>query len=647
MTDTSRADSRAKAMCVLQKLGVTILLGIVAGTIYVMSDIARFGRGLGSGDVIIAVLLAITLSVPLALLLACLMSTILAVTGARLGHRDWLAVMCGLAVMGPAVAASLTLDPEGSGATRPLIAFVSIPLAIMCAALARRRSWGAGRHSGLIWVAVAVSLMLGGMLLWEAMPCVARSEPPKAAPAGTSGPNVVFIVLDTVRRDRFGCYGHEGGLTQMMDRFASESVVYDQAISTAPWTVPSHASMLTGLFPVTHGCSYEHHVWLDDHFVTLQEILGAAGYQTLALCSNFWVEESNILQGFEKTISLEGTYDLLATRRLAYAWGRPARWVDKGCSEGIDALSLWLNHEYDPDRPTFLFVNLFEAHCQYVPPAQTRDQLARRGIEAGPALKTAQNYNPCLTNIEKREDPELARTLSALYDAEIQYQDQRLGDLFDLLRRHIPIENTLMIVTSDHGENLGEAGRWEHLFAINDLLLHVPLVIRYPIGRWAGTRVGGLCQPVDLFSTVLEAAGLKEESTRAAGRSLVPDSFEPRPAAFAQVSPFYPYLHYVEQARGLDAGMGDYVAHHRAIRTERYKYVWSSMGNHALYDLHVDPLETVNLVSREPELADTLHHQLLDWWAGQPVYQPPKVPRSPVPMDNRVIERLRSLGYVR
>jgi arylsulfatase A-like enzyme len=431
-----------------------------------------------------------------------------------------------------------------------------------------------------------------------------------------------------------------------MDRLAVESVVYEDAFSPAPWTAPSHASMLTGLYPVSHGCSYEHHVWLDDSFATVQEHLAEEGYQTLALSSNWWLEEANILQGFDQVISLKGGYDYLATKRLAYSLGWPARWVDKGSGEGIEALKRWLTRERDAERPMFLFVNLFEAHAEYVPPAETRDIVTRRGIEMGPALRSALRCNPSLTNVEKRDDPELIRALSALYDAEIQYQDRRLGDILQLLRQHIQFDNTLIIVTADHGENLGEAGRWDHVFAINDILLHVPLVIRYPNERWAGTRVAGFCQLVDLFSTILTVAGVSEEGKETAARSLVPDAFEPRRVAFAQVSPYYPFLRFVEQARGLAAGMADFVAHYRAIRTPQYKYVWSSTGNHALYDVQRDPWETVNLLPRAGEIATTLQNELLGWWAQQPAYELNESDHTPQPMDPRTLERLRSIGYV-
>ena len=194
--------------------------------------------------------------------------------------------------------------------------------------------------------------------------------------------------------------------------------------------------------------------------------------------------------------------------------------------------------------------------------------------------------------------------------------------------------------------NLGEAGRWDHTFAINDILLHVPLVIRYPNEQWAGTRVEGFCQLVDLFSTILEVAGVSEEGKQTPARSLVPDSFEPRRVAFAQVSPYYPFLRVVEQARGFGPGMGEYIAHHRVIRDQQYKYVWSSTGNHALYDVQSDPLETVNLLSSNGEIAEPLHNELLAWWAEQPAYELRESDHTSQPMDPRAIERLRSIGYV-
>lgn len=628
----------------LQKVGIVLFLGFAAAVLYALIDVARFGRGMGLAEFAVATSLAAAVCVPAAFVLAILVFVIFLVTGTRVNDKDWLGVMTGMAVLGPGVTASLVVNPEGSGLTRPILGFVSILTAIFCGSLARRRSWNPiGRRA--LSLAVMPVIAIVAAALWRAVPGKALSAPVARA-ASHAAPNVVLIVLDTTRRDRFGVYGHKGDLTPVMDGFAENAVVYDQAISTAPWTVPSHASMFTGLYPCSHGCSYEHHVWLDDSFDTLQEILAGVGYQTLALCANFWVEESNILQGFQEVVSLEGVYDLLATRRLALALGWPTRWVDKGADEGVDALGVWFRERHEPSKPTFLFLNLFEAHVEYVPPTATRDTLEATGVELRAALSHARNYNPCLTNIKRLNDPELARSLSALYDAEIRYQDRRLGDFLELIRAHLPSENTLVIVTSDHGENLGEAGRWEHLFAINDLLLQIPLLIRFPEGLGGGTRIPGICQTVDLFTTILAAAGLHEHMKDLPGGDLHPDRFEAREAAFAQVSPFYPYLHYVEKGRGVSAGMGDFVAHYRTIRTEHYKFVWSSIGKHGLYELGNDALETNNLIQREPERAADLHAKLMAFWKDQPKYQRQAKDVTTAPMDKRVIERLRSLGYV-
>ena len=356
-------------VALLKKLGATILAGILAASLYAAIDIARFGRGVALADVVIAALLAMTIAIPLALIMAFVLTAVFAITGARLEHRDWQAVMGGLAVLVPAFAASLPVDQEGSNGMWRLIGLAGIPGAILCACLVWRVTWNVRIWTYFGCGAAVFGVVVYGVLMSEATPSVARSEPIQASAGAAGHPNVVLIVLDTVRRDRFGCYGDDEGLTPVVDRLAVESVIYEKAFSPAPWTAPSHASMLTGLYPVSHGCSYEHHVWLDDSFATVQEYLAEAGYQTLALSSNWWLEEANILQGFDQVISLQGGYDSLATKRLADLLGRPARWVDKGSGEAIEALNRWLTRERDAERPMFLLLNLFEAHVEYIPPA--------------------------------------------------------------------------------------------------------------------------------------------------------------------------------------------------------------------------------------------------------------------------------------
>ncbi len=471
-----------------------------------------------------------------------------------------------------------------------------------------------------------------------------ESPPAKSV---SNRPNVVLIVLDTTRRDHLGCYGHSGGLTPALDAIAAEGVVYEQAISQSPWTVPSHATMFTGLYPASHGCSNEHHLWLDDEFETLAELLSRAGYQTLALNSNVYLFQCNLLQGFDKSVLLRGPYEELSIHQVALAMGRPERWVDKGASEGLAELEDWFENERDTKSPFFLFLNLYETHVKYLPPYAERVEHLPQGVNFLEAARVGFDYRPTRMHIQGAIDPPQQQTLRALYAAEVRYQDRRLGEVLDYLRQNVDFDNTLVMITADHGENLGESGRWEHLYSINDLLIHVPLVIRYPSHFPAGTRIEGLCELVDLLPTVLREVELSQDAGELPGKSIRPNGFAAKKAAIAQVWPYYLYLNKVEPLRGFQRGLSDFITHRKVLRLESMKFIWSSDGRHQLYDVTADPYEAVNLVKTMPELAQQLQTRLEARWASLSAYQPRHYDSNTVaPIDDRALMQLRSLGYV-
>jgi arylsulfatase A-like enzyme len=207
------------------------------------------------------------------------------------------------------------------------------------------------------------------------------------------------------------------------------------------------------------------------------------------------------------------------------------------------------------------------------------------------------------------------------------------------------MDNTLVIVTADHGENLGEAGRWGHLFAVNDNLIRVPLLIQYPKRFPAGKRVSGLCQLTDLVPTVFDVIERPCPVNDLPGRSIVPEKFTPMPAAFAQWWPQLWGLRIIQDTLGRHALLEPWMAEYRVIRTDKHKYVWSSDGRHQLYDIVADPSEATNLITTMPDLATSLNAELMRWWDTQRAYQP-KVTDGGTPMDAETLESLKSLGYV-
>lgn len=195
--------------------------------------------------------------------------------------------------------------------------------------------------------------------------------PPEPAPVAPG--SVLWIVLDTVRADHLEPYGAPVGQTPTLARLAAEGTVFTGVASPSPWTVPSHASMLTGLPPRSHGSWYGHRPYLEDAFETLPERYRAAGFETAAFYTNGWLRVANLLQGFdvaEDTVR-RPLNKLTAVRALTYLGLGPEPWIDKGAHHTVAAVSRWLAAR-DADRPFLLFLNLFEAHSPYLPPARYR-----------------------------------------------------------------------------------------------------------------------------------------------------------------------------------------------------------------------------------------------------------------------------------
>lgn len=495
-------------------------------------------------------------------------------------------------------------------------------------------------------LALLVAFVLGGTVwAWNHSLRVSTTTAMTASP---EQPHVILIILDTLRRDHLGCYGSSAGLTPVLDRLAEESTVYDGAYATAPWTVPSHASMFTGHYVKTHGCDSSQHLWLDDRWLTLPEMLQGERYQTVSLVANVTLELANFRQGFDHHVYLRPSRaqgELRVTNTLKRL-GWPDRWVDKGSTEAVIELDDWFKHRRDPTRPMFLFVNLMEPHQPYLPPQPERSRRLPDGCSAREAARLgAEEFDGTEWHARRVEAGRQADIARALYEGEVAYQDRRLGDLLDVLRSRLDLDRTLLMVTSDHGENLGEGRRWGHLFAINDHLIHVPLLIRYPSSFPPGRRVPGFCQLLDIMPTVFDVLGRPIPVTDLPGRTLVPERFVARDAAFAEWAPQHFSLRTIAESLGGQGFTERFNTRLRTVVTDEYQYVWSSDGRHRMYHKSSDPQQKLNLITSEPAVARRLDEQLSRWWTVTANYNPPALPAAS-PIDEDAFETLKTLGYV-
>ena len=350
-------------------------------------------------------------------------------------------------------------------------------------------------------------------------------------------PNVLWVVLDTVRADHTGPGGYDRATTPRLAALAAEGVTFERAYSTASWTLPAHASMFTGLSPTHHGC-HDQTLRLGDTPPTVAERLSEAGYTTALLSSNPWVGAATGLgRGFGHILDA-WRWPLSASFLPVSALLRPWRGEDKGAHLMAPAARRWLDQRPE-DRPFFLVVNLMEAHDPY---HELATEHLWRFTDKADAVRSSREYSRELKapGVLPSPGPEQGRHLVDLYDAGVYADDATLGALLDELAARGLLESTLVIVTADHGESLGDAGRWGHHATPDEEVIRVPLVLRLPTALPAGARVNAPVSVVDLAPTVLDLLpeGLVAPMDGVDGRSLLPLLADGAPwPVFAEVVP--------------------------------------------------------------------------------------------------------------
>jgi len=339
---------------------------------------------------------------------------------------------------------------------------------------------------------------------------VAVGEPAQAngngthPPAPPNAPNVLFIVVDTLRADHLPAYGYARGNTPHLDRFAEDAVRYDWAFSNASWTRPSFASILTGRYARSHGVMSKVD-GLPDAVETLPEVLQAHGYSTHGWMTNFNVNAHyNFQQGFHEFSFLEPDNvlwaDDAAIKLLLMQFIRRGHETINARLGRVHAGTIYQDaetvnrHLYGfldqapTDTPWFAFVGYMDPHDPYFPHPYDGTGYAR-----------AAHQHP---------DVDEADELRELYDGEITYWDQQFGQLMDQLRERGLYDDTLIIVTADHGEEFAEHGGFWHGTTLYDEQVHVPLFVKLPGNERAGTHVSHWVQSIDLMPSVLSRVGI-------------------------------------------------------------------------------------------------------------------------------------------
>lgn len=463
----------------------------------------------------------------------------------------------------------------------------------------------------LVSVAAVMALMLAVGLVVVAL----VQRPPRVT-------SIVLVVLDTVRADHCSATGYGKPTTPRLERLASEGLLFEHARSVAPWTLPSHASLFTGRLPHQHGCHWEHR-WLADSNATMAETLAAAGFETMGVTTNPNASSLYHLdQGFR---TFRETWRLREGRR--------------GLSDSAIANSeiRELLAAHDRRKPFFLFVNYSDAHLPWSPPPPN-DRLF--GEASGRARQLAARGDLLQATLLREESvgPEDPAGLAALYDGEVRTADERLGELLDLLDQLELAQDTVVIVTSDHGEHLGEGGKVDHQLSLDEALLRVPLVVRWP----RLVRPARVLEPValtDLKGWIDELA-----EGRLPGWSPPPDL---APAAFC--AQYWRPVDLVElvRARGGDAARLDLrlAAAFRPEREGGSKLLVTEPGLPAHFRVDREGRE-IPAEKSEAQAAELLRRFLNETLSIEPFSESELDLLPAPPVEERELKELRRLGYV-
>jgi len=513
----------------------------------------------------------------------------------------------------------------------------------------------AGRRTALLLIPLL--LTLAGSLAAcspadEKTPAETETASHAPAPTDAHSPRIILLLsIDTLRADHLGSYGHERFTSPGLDLLAAEGTLFEDASATAPWTLPSHASLLTGLFPMRHQVMTMK-ARLADGVPTLASMLAKAGYDTAAVVNSTWLGKNSyqLTRDFDKYLFVDTPDDRVS----------PNTWV-------TDQAITWLRES--GDRRLFLFVHYYDVHSDYAslpefeklfvtpydgPADGTAWQLQTANLEPDYIAFCRDHFDETKCSIGGPNGPTLIdgsveridfdaadiRHLSELYDAGIRQLDTELGRLFSALRKDGLYDQTLLVVTSDHGEEFGDHGRVDHFITQYQEILRVPLIVRGP-GVPAGLRIRTPVSSVDLVPTLLAMAGA-DPAPGLDGLDLGPL------LRGGDDRPFRERTQYGEAAGGLSydniVKPGIFPVY-SSVRRGRYKLVHESKaGVHALYDLETDPREQRDVSSDHPEFTARLMAVLQE---RQRDYSPEPPLESRVDLSKEDIDRLRALGYLR
>jgi arylsulfatase A-like enzyme len=519
------------------------------------------------------------------------------------------------------------------------------------AVLALGGVWLARRRPLLPWAVGALGLAAAVAAPPVYLRLTTPPAPPRAAlpPAPAGAPDVVLVVLDTVRAPNLASYGYGRPTDPELAALAREGALFLDATSPSTWSLPSHASLFTGRYPSAHGAHGEHR-FLDARFPTLAQVLAHHGYDTLCFTSNAWISDGlGLTRGFAwqdpswksggAAVGFSFVHRLLDRLGLVEA--------DKGGGVVASHFEDWARERPAGGRPAFVFLNFIEAHFPYHQlPHEDLWRFTRLPYGTLRALSVdlvAQQFGGPGRPLEEAAAP--ARDM---YDGGVAYTSRLLDRVVGALRARGSLDRTVLVVLADHGEILGERdGFFGHGPSLYQEVVHVPLLVRYPPRVPAGVRVAEPVTTLGVFATILDLAGVAPPPTLQAG-SLLPYLAGAPPGGSDPILAELHPLASVGVERTYDDPQMQNDRRYRLLREGPVKLVATSRGEHFLYDLAADPRERRDLAAERPAELERLRARLaeVETRLGLAALDAPLgQDGAPPELDAATREQLRALGY--
>lgn len=401
-------------------------------------------------------------------------------------------------------------------------------------------------------------------------------------------PNIIFFTLDTTRADHLPCYGYKNVKTPTLDTLAKKGILFEQCITPTALTLPSHSSMMTGLYPTFHNVRINGNTALSDKHLTMAEIFSQHGYQCGAFIAAFVLDGRwGLKQGFDH---YDDKFDLKKYKKLDLAG------VQRPGNEIIDAALAWM--EEQKENPFFSWIHFYDPHTPYDPPEPYLSQYKERG-------------------------------LTGMYDGEIAFMDEQIGRCISWLEQNELDKNTIIVVMGDHGEGLGDHGEMSHGYFIYEYAVHVPFLIITPFENLQGLRIPTQVSIIDLYPTLLEMVGFQIPA-ETQGKSLLPLIFSPQEKEER-------YVYIESMTPSIQYGWSPL----QSLRNSKYKYIEAPRPE--LYDLSKDPLEVNNLNLKQSKIVRKFKKDLSKI-IDETSRGAPK-PES-ANLDSETIKKLATLGYI-